>query len=209
VKLVDKMRSNYDCRVMPKFVSALTPELREFIAKQHMFFTATAPLSRDGRVNLSPKGMDTFRVLSDHEVAYLDFTGSGNETAAHVLENGRITIMFCSYEGKPLIMRLYGQGESIYPPHDGNGRAKRTAQRSWESLIGLFDPLPVGVRQIVLVCIKSVQTSCGFGVPLYEFKGHRDLMIKWCEKKGEESLREYRQKKNRVSIDGLATGLPA
>jgi hypothetical protein len=191
---------------MPNFHSSITPELQEFIAKQQMFFTATAPLSGDGRINLSPKGMDSFRVLSDREVAYLDFTGSGNETAAHTLENGRITIMFCSYEGKPLILRLYGKGESIYPSHNGNGALTRGSW-SWNELAQLFQPMPLGVRQIVVVQIETVQTSCGFGVPLYEFKGHRDLITAWAEKKGPDGLREYRQKKNVVSIDGLPTGL--
>ena len=193
---------------MPNFHPSITPELQEFISRQQMFFTATAPLSGDGRVNLSPKGMDTFRVLSDREVAYLDFTGSGNETAAHILENGRITIMFCSYQGKPLILRLYGKGESIYPLNNGNG-ALTQGSHSWNELAQLFEPMPLGVRQIVVAQIETVQTSCGFGVPLYEFKGHRDLITAWAQKKGIEGLREYQLKKNVVSIDGLPTGLRA
>jgi hypothetical protein len=205
---------------MANFQTELTVELREFIAKQHMFFVATAPLKGDGRINLSPKGLSTFRVLSDREVAYLDYTGSGNETAAHVLENRRITIMFCSFEGppdgKPLILRLYGRGTVVHAPGlQSRGNAipplhQSEASLQWNELIERFGDAPLtGVRQIIRVQIESLQTSCGFGVPVYEFKGHRDLMIKWCEKKSDGGLREYRAKKNRVSIDGLPTGLPA
>jgi hypothetical protein len=179
---------------MAQFLPALTPDLREFIAKQHMFFTASAP--RDGgHVNLSPKGMDTFRVLSDNEVAYLDLTGSGNETAAHLKENGRITLMFCAFHDKPLILRLYGAGEAVHPRDAG-----------WRELIPHFHELP-GQRQIIRVRVESVQTSCGFAVPLYVFEGHRDLLTRWAEKKGDAGLREYWEKKNTKSIDGLPTGL--
>jgi hypothetical protein len=178
---------------MAHFLSALTPELRSFIGRQQMFFTASAPAD-GGRVNLSPKGVDTFRILSDTEVAYLDLTGSGNETAAHVRENGRLTIMFCSFEGKPTILRLYGRGESIQPGDAG-----------WEELVARFTRLP-GERQIIRMTIESLQTSCGFGVPLYDFRGHRTDLPAWCEKKGDEGLRDYRAKKNGVSIDGLPTG---
>jgi len=180
---------------MAAFIHALTPALRDFIAQQRMFFTASAP-SNGGRINLSPKGIDTFRVLSATEVAYLDLTGSGNETAAHTRDNGRLTIMFCALEDKPLILRLYGRGEAILP-HDPR----------WNDLIPRFDLL-TGTRQIIRLTIESLQTSCGFGVPLYEFKGHRDQLIEWAEKKGEDGLRDYRDKKNRTSIDGLATGMP-
>lgn len=179
---------------MAQFYPALTPDLREFIARQHMFFTASAP--RDGgRVNLSPKGMDTFRVLSDDVVAYLDLTGSGNETAAHLLENGRITLMFCAFQDKPVILRLYGTGKAIHP-----------RDAAWRELIGHFHELP-GQRQIIRVRIESAQTSCGFAVPLYVFEGHRDLLTKWAAKKGDDGLREYWAKKNTQSIDGLPTGL--
>jgi len=182
---------------MAAFLSALTPVLRVFIAAQKMFFTASAPRGEEGRINLSPKGIDTFRVLSDHEVAYLDLTGSGNETAAHLRENGRLTIMFCAFADKPLILRLYGRGESVQPRHD-----------RWNSLITDFKPR-AGMRQIIVLSIDSVQTSCGFGVPLYEFKAHRDQLIEWAAKKDEIALHEYWRKKNRVSIDGLETGLTA
>lgn len=179
---------------MPNFQPALTPNLRDFIARQQMFFTATAPLAGDGRINLSPKGMDTFRVLSESEVAYLDLTGSGNETAAHVHENGRLTIMFCSFDEKPLILRLYGRGELILPP-----------DQQWDGLIGNFEQLP-GQRQIIRLHIESVQTSCGFGVPLYAFRGERETLRQWGEKKGADGVLQYQRDKNHTSIDGLPTG---
>ncbi len=180
---------------MAQFYPALTPELRSFLAKQQMFFTATAPLGARGRVNLSPKGMDTFRILADDCVAYLDLTGSGNETAAHLRENGRITLMFCAFHDKPLILRLYGRGEAIRPRDE-----------AWGGLIAHFHELP-GQRQIIRVRIESVQTSCGFAVPLYVFEGHRDLLTKWAQKKGDDGIREYWRRKNAKSIDGLPTGL--
>lgn len=179
---------------MSNFQPSLTPPLRDFIAKQHMFFTATAP-REGGRINLSPKGVDTFRVLSDSEVAYLDLTGSGNETAAHTLENGRLTIMFCSFDAKPLILRLYGRGSAIRPHHP-----------RWPELISNFTPVP-GQRQIIHLHIESVQTSCGFGVPLYDYRGERETLVQWCEKKGEAAIAEYIRTKNAVSIDGLPTGI--
>lgn len=180
---------------MAKFYSELTPALQAFIQKQQIFFTASAP--PQGRINLSPKGMNTFRCLGKNEVAYLDLTGSGNETSAHVAENGRLTIMFCSFAGDPLILRLYGQGEVIRP-----------CDRTWSDQIKSFDALP-GTRQIVVLHIESVQTSCGFGVPLYEYQGDRDQLIQWATQKGEEGLRDYQAQKNQVSIDGYPTGLMA
>ncbi len=178
---------------MAQFHPALTPELREFVVRQQMFFTASA--AAEGRVNLSPKGMDTFRVLSDSEVAYLDLTGSGNETAAHLRDNGRVTLMFCAFQDKPLILRLYGTGEAIRP-----------SDVAWRELIPHFHELP-GQRQIIRVRIDSVQTSCGFAVPLYVFEGHRNLLTKWAEKKGHNGILEYWRKKNATSIDGLSTGM--
>ena len=180
---------------MTKFEPALTPSWREFITAQHMFFTATAPLSGEGRINLSPKGIDTFRVLSESEVAYLDLTGSGNETAAHTLENGRLTIMFCSFDQKPLILRLYGRGEAIRP-----------GDREWDALLRHFDHLP-GTRQIIRLKIDSVQASCGWGVPRYDYRGERETLVEWGRTKGEEAVRDYHQQKNTQSIDGLPTGI--
>jgi hypothetical protein len=174
-------------------LESLSPELRAFIEAQHVFFVATAPLGRNGHVNLSPKGMDTFRVLSPDRVAYLDLTGSGNETAAHLLENGRVTVMFCAFEGNPKILRLYGRGR-VEPP----------GSTEWAELSALFPALP-GARQLVVVDVTRVQTSCGFGVPVMRFESNRDTLVRWAESKGDEGLRQYREKKNRSSIDGLPT----
>ncbi len=178
---------------MAKFYPCLNTELQEFITAQQMFFVATAPIQ--GRVNVSPKGIDTLLCLSEHSVAYLDLTGSGNETAAHTRENQRITVMFCSFSAKPLILRLYGKGEAIKP-----------RDREWTELYQLFAPIP-GTRQIIKVEIESVQTSCGFGVPLYEYQGQRPNLTDWAEKKGDSGLYDYWQIKNQQSIDGLPTYL--
>lgn len=178
---------------MAKFYDCLTTELQTFIKDQHIFFVATAP--HDGRVNLSPKGMDALRIINESEIAYLDLTGSGNETAAHLLENGRITIMLCSFTEKPLILRLYGQGVFL-----------RAQDAQWQEYLSLF-PAIAGTRQIVRVNVESVQTSCGFAVPFYEFLGDRPTLKEWAETKGEEGVHEYRQNKNRQSIDGLPTGI--
>jgi hypothetical protein len=178
---------------MSKFYPELTEQLIDFIGQQQIFFTASAP--DQGRVNLSPKGIDTFRCLGSHEVAYLDLTGSGNETSAHLAQNGRLTIMFCSFAGPPLILRLYGQGRVIRP-----------RDSDWSDYLQHFDALP-GQRQIIQLAIESVQTSCGFGVPQYEFTGHRDQLLQWADQKGDSGLEEYRAAKNQISIDGLSTGL--
>lgn len=177
---------------MAKVLPEIDDELAKWIAKQPMYFNATAPLAADGHVNLSPRGLDTFRVLGPLEVAYLDFTGSGNESAAHLLENGRITLMFCAFTGPPRILRLYGRGEVILPGDD-----------RWDSLRGHFPEAFPAARQIVRVAVERVQTSCGYGVPLMEFTGQRDELIAWAEKKGEQGLRDYQHKNNRISIDGL------
>jgi hypothetical protein len=171
----------------------ITPELSEFIATQAIFFVATAPLSSGGHVNVSPKGLDTLRVLSPTQIAYLDLHGSGNETAAHLIENGRITFLFCAFEGEPMILRLYGHGRTVQPDDS-----------DWPDLISHF-PATLGARQIVLVEISLVQKSCGFGIPVLRFEGHRDTLIKWAKKKGSAGLAEYRQRKNIRSLDGLPT----
>ena len=178
---------------MAKFLPALDERLSDFIAHQKMFFTATAPA--DGRVNLSPKGLDTFRIISPTCVGYLDATGSGNETAAHLLQNGRITFMFCAFDGPPLILRLYARGRSVQP-----------ADGEWSALRPHFGPPMLGERQLIMADIDSVQKSCGFGVPLLEFKEHRPQLREWAERKGPEGVVAYRAEKNRVSIDGVATG---
>lgn len=180
---------------MAKVFDGLTEELQQFIAAQQLFFVATAPLSATGHVNLSPKGLDSLRILSPHQVMYLDLTGSSNETSAHLQENGRITLMFCAFQGPPLILRLYGQGRTVLP-----------SDPAWQSLYAHFPPIP-GARQIIVIHLNRVQTSCGTGVPLYEAQGQRQEMIRWALKKGQEGLEQYWRQKNRVSIDGLPTPL--
>lgn len=182
---------------MGKFHDSIKPEHKEFIEKQHMFFVATAPLSASGRVNLSPKGLDCFRVLSEHKVAYMDLISSGNETSAHTKENGRITIMFCSFEGAPNILRLYGKGHAVLPGTD-----------EWSEYAPHFSIYP-STRQLIVADIDLVQTSCGFGVPLYDFVGHRNIHFEWAEKKGTDGLLEYVQQNNLKSLDGLPTDLAA
>ena len=178
---------------MAKFYSDLDASLQDFIKEQKIFFTATAP--QKGRINLSPKGIDTFRCIDNKTVAYLDLTGSGNETSAHLNEDSRMTIMFCSFSDNPLILRLYGQGKVIRP-----------RDKEWLSFYSLFKPLP-GERQIIVLEVDCAQTSCGFGVPVYEFKEERKTLIEWANKKGEQGIYEYWEAKNLKSIDGLPTKL--
>lgn len=180
---------------MGKLHESIKPAHKEFIEKQHIFFVGTAPLSADGRVNVSPKGLDCFRVLSDTQVAYMDLISSGNETSAHTLENGRITIMFCSFEGSPTILRLYGKGHAVLRDSP-----------EWEHYAQYFTIYP-STRQIITANIDLVQTSCGFGVPLYDFVGDRDIHFEWAEKKGTNGLKEYVQEKNLRSLDGLPTDI--
>lgn len=180
---------------MAKVFDSITQELRNFIAQQHIFFVGSAPLSATGHINLSPKGLDSFRILSPHQVAYLDLTGSGNETSAHLQENGRITLMFCAFQGLPSILRLYGEGYTVLP-----------SSPEWNSLYSLFPDIP-GTRQIIVANIQRVQTSCGFGVPLYKYEGQRENLVNWASKKGKGGVAEYQQQKNRISIDGLSTPL--
>jgi hypothetical protein len=178
---------------MGKLYKQLTDELADFIRRQKIFFVGTAAC--DGRVNISPKGMDTLRVVAEDRVVWLNLTGSGNETAAHLRENDRITLMFCALEGDPLILRLYGHAR-IFHPYDAE----------WDSLLPLFPPIP-GARQIVDVSVDMAQTSCGFGVPLFEFRAGRDHLEKWAVKKGPEDIRQYWAEKNQTSLDGKATGI--
>jgi len=180
---------------MAKVYDRISDELQDFIRQQNLFFVTTAPLSDAGHINLSPKGLDSFRILSPNRIAYLDLTGSGNETSAHLLENGRITLMFCAFQEPPLILRLYGQGRVVLPHN-----------QDWQALYSLFSPLP-GARQIIVAEVNQVQTSCGFGVPLYELQDQRSLLLDWATKKGEAGLQDYRQQKNSVSLDGLPTPL--
>ena len=179
---------------MAKFMEQLPEALQRFIENQKIFFVATA--AADGRINLSPKGLDALRIISPTEVVWLNLTGSGNETAAHLLAVNRITLMFCSFDEKPLILRLYGRAEVI---HQNDSE--------WNKYYSMFPNTP-GARQVFKMHIESLQTSCGFGVPLLEFTGHRDQLNKWAEAKGEEVLIAYQREKNAISIDGLETGLP-
>jgi hypothetical protein len=181
---------------MAKVHNSITPELQQFIRDQHLFFVATAPLSAEGHVNLSPKGHDCLRVLSDHQVAYLDMTGSGNETSAHIRENGRITLIWCAFEGPPSILRLYGQGRTVLP-----------ADPEWDGLIAQF-PTFNSSRQIIMVEVERVQTSCGYAVPLYDYQGERDVLDRYWDAKGVDGgLEAYQREKNTQSIDCLPTPL--
>lgn len=162
-----------------------------FIEQQKVFFVGTAGV--EGKVNVSPKGMDSFRILGPNRVIWLSVTGSGNESAAHIAENGRMTIMFCSFEGAPLILRLYGKAGTIYPRHE-----------KWNELITHFPTIP-GTRQIFDLSVDLVQTSCGMGVPEYDYKGDRTALNEWAEKKGPDGIADYWDEKNRASIDGMPT----
>ncbi len=181
---------------MSKVFPGLDADLRRFIARQHVFFVASAPLAADGHVNLSPKGLDTFRVLGPTTVAYLDLTGSGVETVAHLRENGRLTVMFCAFAGRPRILRLYGRGRAVEP-----GAA------DWSALAAHFPELP-GVRSVVVLEVERIADSCGYAVPRYEYAGDRPQLTDWCEKKGPDGVRKYQARKNRTSLDGLP-GLPS
>lgn len=178
-----------------KVYDAIGHDLRRFIEAQQMFFVASAPLRADGHVNVSPKGLDTFRILTPNRVCYLDLTGSGNETSAHLRENGRITFMFCAFDGAPTILRLYGRGETALP-----------GSRLWNDLRPRFAAYP-GARQIIVAEIDRVQTSCGFGVPLYDYTGQRETLIRWANNRGPEGLETYHAERNARSIDGLMTPL--
>ena len=180
---------------MGKLHDSIKPAHKDFIEQQHIFFVSTAPLSADGRVNLSPKGLDCFRVLSDNRVGYMDLISSGNETSAHTLENGRITIMFCSFSSAPNILRLYGKGFTVLP-----------GTKEWEEYAPHFKVYP-STRQLIIADIDLVQTSCGFGVPLFYYTGERDIHFEWAEKKGADGLIEYVQQNNLKSLDGLQTNL--
>lgn len=172
--------------------TSLSERHRTFIEKQKLFFVASA--APHGRVNVSPKGMATFRVLGANEVAYLDCTGSGSETRAHLLlaSDRRLTVMFCAFEGPPLILRLYGQGESLM---------RGTIEYS--GLIEQFEEIP-GARQIIRLQVSCVQTSCGMGVPFYEYKEDRPQLLRYWREQG-ENIKQYWYRKNMASIDGLPT----
>ena len=173
----------------------LSERLTNFIEKQPLFFVATA--GHDGRVNMSPKGMNTLKVVDDNHISWLSLSGSGNETAAHVLENERMTLMFCAFEGDALILRTYGMAKAIYPRDD-----------EWSSSIAEF-PEIAGSRQIFKLTIDLVQTSCGTGIPIMQYQKSRaeDELLPYYQTMGPEGVEKYWRKKNAVSIDGKPTGI--
>jgi hypothetical protein len=181
----------YTGSVMGKTHPEIDAALREFIEAQHVFFVATAPLGREGHINLSPKDCKSFRILEPRLVGYVDYTGSGVETIAHLRHNGRLTIMFCAFEGRPNILRLYGTGRVLEPQ-----------DVEFSERIAQFAP-QAPPRAIILLDITRITDSCGFGVPRYQYQGERDQMLLWAERKGAEGLLAYQHEKNARSIDGL------
>jgi pyridoxamine 5'-phosphate oxidase-like protein len=176
---------------MGKVYDGIDETLARFIAAQHVFFVASAPLAASGHVNLSPKGLDSFRILDPKTVAYLDLTGSGIETTAHLRENGRIVLLFCALEGPPKILRLHGRGEVVEP---GDPR--------FEPLLALF-PRFESARSVLLIALERIADSCGYGVPLYRYEGERPQLGEWARRKGPEGIARYRAENNATSIDGL------
>ena len=181
---------------MAERFASISPQLADWWRAQPMFFVATAPAGSDGHVNLSPKGHDTLRILDATRVAYLDLTGSGVETIAHLRENGRITLMACAFNGNPRISRIYGTG-SVHP----------VGSQEFDALADEFPDLP-GRRAVIEIAVERVTTSCGYAVPLMDLVADRDRLIDWAKKKGDDGIEEYWGAKNAQSIDGLP-GLPA
>ena len=179
---------------MGKIRTEIDEQIANMIQAQHVFFVATAPLASEGNINLSPKGLNTFRILGPRTVAYLDVIGSGVETIAHVKENGRIVLMFCAFQDPPIIVRLHGNGRVVEPD-----------AREFSELAERF-PHYETARAIIVVDLTRVSNSCGFGVPFLKYEGERDQHFRWAQRKGREGLKTYKQEKNRRSIDGL-TGL--
>jgi hypothetical protein len=175
---------------MGKIYHSIDESLRSFIGAQHVFFVATAP-SSGGHINLSPKGLDTLRVIDDRTVAYVDYIGSGAETIAHLRDDGRIVLMMCAFEGSPKIVRLHGHGDVIEP------------QDADYAVLSMLFPPAIARRSVIRVRIERISDSCGYGVPLYGFKSDRDQLGAWAERKGEAGLLEYQRKNNRKSLDGL------
>ncbi|MDM8565499.1 pyridoxamine 5'-phosphate oxidase family protein [Candidatus Halobeggiatoa sp. HSG11] len=178
---------------MAKQYSEITDKQQQFIEQQYIFFIGTA--DKDGKVSVSPKGIDSLRILDKNRIVWVNYTGSGNETAAHMLATNRMTIMFCSFTEKTLILRIYGSGKVIYPKDD-----------NWQELEKLF-PESISNRQYFDINVDLVQTSCGFGVPLFDYKGERDLLLEWANKKGTEGIKAYWKNENKLSIDGKNTGI--
>ena len=177
---------------MGKLFDQIDPSLEHFIRSQHVFFVATAPLTADGHVNLSPKGLDTLRIFGPHTLAYLDYVGSGAETIAHLRENGRIVIMLCAFQGPPRIVRLHGRGEVLEPQ-----------DTEFDKLRAHFPAEPSG-RAIIRVALERISDSCGYAVPLLAFEKDRSQLPDWSERKGTQGLLEYQRTNNSSSIDGLA-----
>lgn len=176
---------------MGKVYPEIDARLTAFIEKQQVFFVASAPAGSDGYVNLSPKGLDSFRILSPHSVGYVDVVGSGAETIAHIRQNGRITIMFCAFEGPPKILRLYGNGAVVESGADG-----------FDALAESF-PDHASARAIIKVDVTRIADACGYGVPVMDFKAHRDSHFNWADHLGPEGLEAYKQENNLTSIDGI------
>ena len=178
---------------MGKQYSEISEQLKDFIHKQKIFFVGSAAC--DGRVNISPKGMDTLRVMGANRVIWLNLTGSGNEIASHLLENDRITLIFCAFEGNPMILRIYGHSR-VFHPRDPE----------WGEFIRLFPSIP-GARQIIDINVDLVQTSCGMAVPYFSYLGERDQLKRWAENKGPEGIKQYWRDRNQVNLDGKPTGI--
>jgi hypothetical protein len=176
---------------MGKIKALIDDSVKQFIEKQTMFFVATAPLDPNGFVNLSPKGLDSFRILAPDAIAYLDLTGSGIETVAHVKENGRLVIMFCAFDGAPNILRLHGRARVI-----------EANDPEFASLINHFNPIE-GMRAIIVMKVHRVADSCGWAVPVLKFEKNRHQLLAWAAQKGPEGLKQYRAEKNAASLDGL------
>jgi Pyridoxamine 5'-phosphate oxidase len=180
---------------MGKVYEAIDGRLKDFLLAQRVFFVATAPTAVDGHVNVSPKGLTgSFAVLAPDRVAYLDYTGSGVETIAHLRDNGRIVLMFCAFEGPPNIVRLHGRGVPVLPGEPRFGE-----------LLGAFETAPQpGLRSVVEVTVTRVSDSCGYGVPQMAYVEDRDLLPRYWDRKSPEQLDEYRAKRNATSLDGQA-----
>ena len=177
---------------MGKVHEFIDDRIRTFIEAQQMFFVATAPVDASGHLNLSPKGLDTLRIVGPRTLVYLDYVGSGSETIAHLRQNGRIVLMWCAFSGPPNIVRVHGRGEVIEPPDP-----------AFDELRGLFPTTAPGARSVIRIAVERVGDTCGFGVPLYEYAGQRSQLAKWAEHKGTDGLEQYQRDKNRVSVDGL------
>ncbi|MEM7672245.1 MAG: pyridoxamine 5'-phosphate oxidase family protein [Verrucomicrobiota bacterium] len=176
---------------MAKTFELISDELKAWVSAQPMFFVASAPIDAAGLVNCSPKGLDSLRILGPKTVAYLDLTGSGAETAAHVRENGRLVIMLCAFSGPPRIVRFHGTARAVFP-----------GDSEWDEVSSAFSDTP-GARAIFVLEAKRISDSCGYAVPEMDYKGQRDTLIKWAERKGSDGIERYQNEKNAQSLDGL------